>query len=295
MPVSELDKAQIGGRGRLERSGPVRVICVTSGKGGVGKTTVTVNLAIALASQSRRVMLMDADLGLANVDVHLGLHPAYNLSHLISGEHSLEKIIVSGPGGIKIVPASSGIKRMAELTPAEHAGVINAFSEFNENLDVLLIDSAAGICDSVIAFSRASQEVIVVVCNDPASLTDAYALIKLLSRDYQVNRFLILPNRVTSPQEGRELFGKLVKVTSRFLDVTLSCLWAIPEDPQLRKAVQGQRAVVEAYPASRSAVAFQRLAAQLDRSSVPCTASGYLQFFIERLVNPGCHNEVWRQ
>jgi flagellar biosynthesis protein FlhG len=100
---------------------------------------------------------------------------------------------------------------------------------------------------------------------------------------------------VTSPQEGRELFGKLVKVTSRFLDVTLSCLWAIPEDPQLRKAVQTQRAVVEAYPASRSAVAFQRLAAQLDRWPVPCTASGYLQFFIERLVNPGCHDEVWRQ
>lgn len=292
MLISELDGDQATKQQPMNRSRPVRVICVTSGKGGVGKTTVTVNLAVALASQSKQVMLMDADLGLANVDVHLGLHPTYNLSHLISGEHSLQNIIIPGPKGIKIVPASSGIKRMAELTPAEHAGVINAFSELDEHLDLLLIDSAAGICDSVITFSRASQEVVVVVCNEPASLTDAYALIKLLSRDYQVNRFHILPNRVSSIQEGRELFNKLMQVTNRFLDVTLNFLWAIPEDPQLRKSVQTRRAVVEAYPASRSAVAFQRVATQVEHWPIPRTAHGYLQFFIERLVNPGCGDEV---
>lgn len=285
MAASELSQAKITRSQQHDQPQPVRVICVTSGKGGVGKTSITVNLALALAHLQKRVMLMDADLGLANVDVLLGLHSAYNLSHVINGERTLKEIIITGPRGVKIVPASSGIKRMAELSPAEHAGVISAFSELNDSLDVLLIDSAAGICDSVIAFSRASQDVVVVICDEPASLTDAYALIKLLSRDYGINRFHILPNRVTSVQGGWELFNKLLKVTDRFLDVTLNSLWAIPDDPQLRKAIQSQRAVLELYPHSRSSAAFQRLATQVERWPMPHAASGYLQFFIERFVN----------
>ena len=266
---------------------PVRVICVTSGKGGVGKTNVTVNLALALSLQNQNVMLLDADLGLANVDVLLGLHPLYNLSHVISQERTLEEIIMTGPNGIRIIPASSGVKRMAELTPEENAGLVGAFSDLNDSLDVMLIDSAAGIADSVVTFSRAAHEVVVVVCDEPASITDAYAMIKLLSQDYDVDRFHILANRVVTAQEGRDLFNKLVKVSDRFLDVTLNFFGSIPEDPQLRKAVQAQRAVVEAFPGSRSAEAFHRLAAQvIGRWPMPRTASGYLQFFIERLINP---------
>lgn len=266
---------------------PVRVICITSGKGGVGKTNITVNLALALSLQNQSVMLLDADLGLANVDVILGLHPLYNLSHVISQERTLEEIIIAGPNGIRIIPASSGIKRMAELEPEENAGLVNAFSEFNDSLDIMLIDSAAGISDSVVTFCRAAHEVVVVVCDEPASITDAYALIKLLSQDYDVDRFHILANRVMTAQEGRELFAKLVKVSDRFLDVTLNFFGSIPEDPQLRKAVQAQRAVVEAFPGSRSAEAFHRLATQVvSRWPMPRTASGYLQFFIERLINP---------
>ncbi|MCB1175901.1 MAG: MinD/ParA family protein [Leptospiraceae bacterium] len=267
---------------------PVRVICITSGKGGVGKTNITVNLALALSLQNQSVMLLDADLGLANVDVILGLHPLYNLSHVISQERTLEEIIIAGPNGVRIIPASSGIKRMAELGPEENAGLVNAFSELNDSLDIMLIDSAAGISDSVVTFCRAAHEVVVVVCDEPASITDAYALIKLLSQDYDVDRFHILANRVVTAQEGRELFTKLVKVSDRFLDVTLNFFGSIPEDPQLRKAVQAQRAVVEAFPGSRSAEAFHRLATQVvSRWPMPRTASGYLQFFIERLINPG--------
>ncbi|MCB1764769.1 MAG: MinD/ParA family protein [Candidatus Competibacteraceae bacterium] len=266
---------------------PVRVICITSGKGGVGKTNITVNLALALSLQNQSVMLLDADLGLANVDVILGLHPLYNLSHVISQERTLEEIIIAGPNGVRIIPASSGIKRMAELGPEENAGLVNAFSELNDSLDIMLIDSAAGISDSVVTFCRAAHEVVVVVCDEPASITDAYALIKLLSQDYDVDRFHILANRVVTAQEGRELFTKLVKVSDRFLDVTLNFFGSIPEDPQLRKAVQAQRAVVEAFPGSRSAEAFHRLATQVvSRWPMPRTASGYLQFFIERLINP---------
>ncbi len=271
---------------------PVRVICVTSGKGGVGKTNVTVNLALALSLQNQSVMLLDADLGLANVDVILGLHPLYNLSHVIDQERTLEEIILAGPNGIRIIPASSGIKRMAELSPEENAGLVNAFSDLNDSLDIMLIDSAAGISDSVVTFCRAAHEVVVVVCDEPASITDAYAMIKLLSQDYDVDRFHILANRVTTAQEGRDLFTKLVKVSDRFLDVTLNFFGSIPEDPQLRKAVQAQRAVVEVFPGSRSAEAFHRLAAQvIGRWPMPRTASGYLQFFIERLINPDYASE----
>lgn len=287
MPSVESPRNQATGLRHLNHQRPVRVVCVASGKGGVGKTNITVNLALALSLQNQRVMLLDADLGMANVDVMLGLHPLYNLSHVISQERTLEEVIMTGPNGIRIIPASSGIKRMAELTPAENAGIVSAFSELNDTLDIMLVDSAAGISDSVVTFSRAAHEVIVVVCDEPASITDAYALIKLLSQDYGVDRFHILANRVTTPREGHDLFGKLVKVSDRFLDVTLSFFGAIPEDPQLRKAVQAQRAVVDAFPGSRSAEAFHRLATQIvGRWPMPRTASGYLQFFIERLINP---------
>ena len=149
------------------------------------------------------------------------------------------------------------------------------------------IDTAAGLSDSVITFSQASNDVLLVVCNEPASITDAYAMIKLLSQEHGVDHFQILANRVAAAQEGHELFNKLVRVTDRFLDVTLNFCGFIPEDPQLRKAVQAQRTVVEAFPNSRSTEAFHRLAAQiLGRWPMPRSASGYLQFFVERMIDP---------
>jgi len=173
---------------------PVKVIAIASGKGGVGKTNVTVNIGVALATQGKKVVLLDADLGLANIDVMLGLHPQFNLLHVLEGDKSLKDIMVDGPSGLQIIPAASGVKKMAELSPAEHAGMIQAFSELDQHIDILLIDSAAGIADSVVSFTKAAQEVIVVVCDEPASITDAYALIKLLSREHGVERFHIIAN-----------------------------------------------------------------------------------------------------
>ena len=161
MFMSELRIDQAAGLRRMAQPHPVRVIAVTSGKGGVGKTNVSVNLSVALSETGKNVMLLDADLGLANVDVLLGLQPKSNLSHVIDGHRTLEEVIVEGPSGIMVVPAASGVKRLAELGTMENAGLIRAFSELNHAVDTLIIDTAAGINESVTSFSRAAQEVVV--------------------------------------------------------------------------------------------------------------------------------------
>ena len=263
---------------------PVKVIAVASGKGGVGKTNITVNLGVALASQGKQVLLMDADLGLANIDVMLGLHPQYNLLHVLDGSKTLAEIIVEGPAGLKIIPAASGIQKMAELSPAEHAGMIQAFSEMEQHIDVLLIDSAAGIADSVISFTRAAQEVIIVVCDEPASITDAYALIKLLSREYGVDHIHIITNMTRNIQEGRELFNKVLVVCERFLDVNLDFMGIVPFDEDLRRAVKKQRAVVEYLPRSKAATAFTHLSKKINHWPVAKQPRGHMEFFVERLI-----------
>ncbi len=266
---------------------PVQVIAVASGKGGVGKTNISVNLSVALAQFGRQVMLMDADLGLANVDVLLGLQPRYNLSQVLLGRMGLEDILVEGPAGISIVPAASGIARMADLAPAEHIGIIRAFSELDRPIDVLIVDTAAGLHESVLSFCRAVQEVLVVVCDEPASITDAYALIKVLSRDYGLRRVRVVANMVRRTDEGRLLFHKLAAVCDRFLDVTLDYLGAIPHDDYLRKAVQRQKAVTALYPSSPSGRAFKDLARKAARWPLPTGSSGRIEFFVERLVGSG--------
>jgi flagellar biosynthesis protein FlhG len=179
----------------LNASRPVKVITVTGGKGGVGTTTVSANLAVSMAARGRDVMLVDADLGLANVDVMLGLRTRFHLGHVIQGECTLEDAIVTGPHGLQVVPAASGYKRMANLSSAEHAGIVRAFSDLYHQVEVLVVDTAAGLHDSVMTFSQAAQHVLVVVCDEPASITDAYALIKVLSREHGVQRFHILANQ----------------------------------------------------------------------------------------------------
>jgi len=289
--MAEVDRDQAAGLRRMVDPTPVRAIAVTGGKGGVGKTNVSINLAVALADLGRRVMLLDADLGLANVDVCLGLHPEYDLSHVLRGERSLEEVMVQGPSGIKIIPSASGIRQMAELSEAEHGGLIRAFSDLSGELDVLVVDTAAGISDTVISFSRAVQELIVVVCDEPASITDAYALIKLLNREYGIDRFRILANMTRSAQEGQDLYKKMCRVTDRYLDVMLSFLGSVPYDDYLRKAVRGQKPVVHAYPRSRSAQTLKNLAKKADNWPVPDGASGHLQFFVERLVQYSSRKE----
>lgn len=275
---------QAAGLRNMSRTKPVKVIAVTAGKGGVGKSNVSVNLAVALAQLNHNVMLLDADLGLANVDIMLGLHAKYNLSHVIQGTCDLSDVILQGPNGIRVIPAASGTEFMTQLSHAEHAGIIDAFNELTDDLDYLIIDTAAGISDTVLSFTRSSQELIVVVCDEPTSLTDAYALIKVMSKRYKWTNFHVLANMVRNIKDGKDLFNKLSRVSEQFLDVQLNYLGAVPFDEHVHKAVKKQKPVLMAYPEANASSSFREIADSVSSLPFKPLLSGTTSFFLERLA-----------
>jgi flagellar biosynthesis protein FlhG len=260
-----------------------RTIAVTGGKGGVGKTSMAVNLAAALAQKGERVLLLDGDLGLANIDVQLGLTPHYTLQHVLSGERELCEIVQCAAERLFVIPAASGVARMARLTPTEQAAIIQAFASLTDRFDTLIIDTAAGIGDSVLQFAAAAEQVLVVLCDEPASLTDAYGLIKVLNRECGVKRCQVLTNRTMDAADGDLLFRRLQRVTDRYLEVQLLHLGDVPDDPLLIKANRSQRTLLSAYPGAPASRALARLAAQIQRWPRCATSSGRIEFFFERL------------
>jgi flagellar biosynthesis protein FlhG len=273
---------------RLERfARPVRVIAVTGGKGGVGKTSVAVNLATALARRNRRVVLLDGDLGLANADVLLGLSPQYTLAHVLAGERALEEVLLATPQGFHLLPAASGSTDLAQLGADAHLALVRALSSLPLLLDTLIVDTAPGLAHGVLQFAQAAQHVLLVVCDDPASLTDAYALVKVLSRKHGVRRFLVLANQTRGETSGTQLFERFARVTGRFLDVTLEFAGQIPADEALRRSVREQRTVLERFPLSPAAQAFKKLASAADTWPIPEGPRGNIEFFVERLVQAG--------
>lgn len=268
---------------RLKKHTTTQVIAVSGGKGGVGKTTLSINLGAALAHSGQRVLLLDGDFGLANIDVQLGLTPRYTLQHVLSGERTLAEIIQPVGERLHVVPAASGVASMARLSSAEHAAIIQAFANLPQSFDTLLVDTAAGIGEQVLQMAAAAAHVLIVLCDEPSSLTDAYGLIKVLSRDCGVRRFQVLANRIAHGESGEALFRRLQKVTDRYLEVQLQYAGEVPEDPLLNKAVRSQRAVVRAYPGSPAARSLSRIAARTLEWTQPDAASGRIEFFFERL------------
>lgn len=287
MPLPDRGRLPMHG-GARRKPGPVRTIAVTGGKGGVGKSTIAVNLAVALAGLGQRTLLLDADLGLANVDVLLGLSPRATLADLVEGRCTVEDILVEGPNGIQVVPAASGRRHMVQLTTAEHVGLVNVISALERELDVMVVDTAAGLADSVLTFCQASQEVVLVVCDEPASITDAYALLKVLSRERGISRVQIVANMVRDDAEGRQLYNKLVRVCEIFLiNLSLTYLGSVPQDDWLRLSVQRQQPVVTLYPSSPSAQALTAMARQAIRWQPLSAGNGGVEFFYERLLTRG--------
>lgn len=275
---------QAEGLRRMRPVKPIRVIAVTSGKGGVGKTNLTINLATAMSKSGCRTAILDADMGLANVDILLGLFPEYNLSHVMSGEKSLKDVIVTMPSGLKVIPSSSGVQSMSHLSNRDQASLISLFSQIDNDIDAMIVDTAAGIAPSTVNLVRACHDIVVVICDEPTSLTDAYAYMKLLNRDYGLQRFHVVSNMVKSPEHGQALFNKLRKVTDYYLDVALNYEGAIPQDDFLKKSVQQQKPVMDAFPQSRAAIAIKNIARRIEHWPMQSHNTGYLEFFVERMI-----------
>ena len=268
-----------GGHGRPEK--PVRVIAVTSGKGGVGKTNIVANTAIAMARQGHRVLIMDADLSLANLDILLGLDPDWNIGHVLTGEAELRDILVEGPEGIRILPASTDSQGLTQLTDEQKLILRDQIEGLKDEVDVFIIDTSAGIGNNVIFFNKAAQDRLVIVTPEPTSITDAYALIKVLYTEHHQNTFLVLINQARSQKEAREVFKKLAAAADHFLPgVGLDYLGAVPLDANIPRAVRQQRAVIEVYPSSPASRSFAGLARKLlEMRNRPGLEGGFVFFW----------------
>ena len=251
------------GKNRLKRDAKARVIAITSGKGGVGKTSIVANLGYAFSKMGKKVLILDADLGLGNLDVLLGLAPKYNLSHVIMEEKTIEDILIEGPGKMKILPASSGIQELTNLTRKQKINILTQLDRLIDSVDVLFIDTAAGISSNVMDFNATAQEIIVVVSPEPTSITDAYALMKVLSLKYSEKVCKLLVNMTTRPEEGREVFRQLHLVTDRFLDINIEYLGCILRDEKVTKGVKNQKIVSELFPDTQASHCFRDLARKI--------------------------------
>jgi flagellar biosynthesis protein FlhG len=263
----------------------VQVIAFTSGKGGVGKTNASLNIAVSLQKNGGKVLLLDADLGLANIDVMVGLYSEFNLSHVLLGQKSIQEILIEGPAGIHIVPSASGVQKMAQLTEVEIGRLIQAFSELADDYDYLLIDTAAGIAEGVLSFLQAAHHVVVVAVDEPSSVTDAYAMIKVMTQQYQIEHIWLLANMVNDAHHGKALFNKINQVTEKFLSESIHYLDAVPADKRVKESNQNQTPVSISSPSSLSATAYLRAAKQIAKWEKPTQARGNMEFFVERYLN----------
>lgn len=263
----------------------IRVISVTSGKGGVGKSNVVSNLAIALSAQGKKVLLIDADLGLGNLDVLLGLSPVYNLNHVLNGDKSILDILIDGPAGIKIIPAGTGAQELTNLGQHEKLKFLDELDMLEEQFDFLIVDTEAGISENVTYFTVAAQEIFVVVTPEPTSITDVYALIKLLATRYSEHHFKVLVNMAKDSEEALEVFRKLANVAGRFLDISLDYLGCVVKDEKVVEAVKRQKAVTELFPDSEAAHCFTTLAKRVIENKRQGRVKGNIQFFFRRMLD----------
>lgn len=243
-----------------EKKRRARVLAVTSGKGGVGKTSTSVNLAIALAQQGKRVVVLDADLGLANVEVLLGLNSLYNLQHVIDGEKTMMQVLVRGPGGIELIPGSSGIAKIADLGPQARQNILNGLFELQNGVDFIIIDTMAGIGQNAVAFCAAADEVLLVATPEPSSIVDAYAMVKTLSHTCDDAVIRLIVNMAANEEQARAVATKLNRVAQQYLNRQIPCLGYIFRDIQVSQAVMQSHPFILRFPAAPASKCVHALA-----------------------------------
>jgi flagellar biosynthesis protein FlhG len=287
-PLRQLIADQGGQAGQDElgarRRKPLRVIAVTSGKGGVGKTNLSANLGVLAAKAGQRVLLVDADLGLANVEIVLGLKPRYHIGDLLEGDVPLSDLLVEGPYGLRVLPGGSGLQGLTKLDEGQKMRLLGAFDSLEDQFDLVLIDTSAGIGDNVLFFVSAAQEALLVVSPEPTSLVDAYAVVKVLSQQIGVRDFSVIVNPVVDELPAREIFGKLTSVTSRFLNANMRLLGYVPRDENMHRAITAQKPVVEAFPRAPSSRALGLIADKLVTEPVGRRLDGGLKLMWQRLL-----------
>lgn len=287
-------------RERIERKGTksmdslTRVISFTSGKGGVGKSHLVANTAVQLAQRGKEVLVLDADLGLANLDVLLGMPVQYTLQEFFAGQKSLAEIVIEGPEGIALIPAASGIESICNLSFEERTLLMQALEDLAAGFDYLLIDTPAGIGPDVLYFNCASQEVICVITPEPTSLTDAYALIKVLSKRYGERTISIVVNNVSDEVNAQRTYRRLEQVVQQYLQVRLEYRGFIPADESVRTSIQERRPIVLEYPSSQSARAIDRLAQGIEANSAQRAVKGGVQLFFQQLITAQGYGEEAR-
>lgn len=274
-----------------------RVISFTGGKGGTGKTTTVVNIAMSLADMGRSVMILDADLGLANVDVMLGIRPQRTIHDVLRGDVHLRDIIVEASNGVRIIPAASGVTSLCNLAPSQRMALAGQIESVAGEVDYLLIDTQAGIGADVMYFNTAAAETVCVVTPDPTSLTDAYALIKVMSQEHGERRVSVVMNNVPWPdvqnrtldplsyeKAGLEAYKRFANAVERFLHVELRYLGCVPADRMIAESIRAQKPAVTLFPSSNAARAIARVARRLDQEFLDVRVKGGMQFFFQQLL-----------
>ena len=264
--------------------GAVRIFTIASGKTQIGKTSIAVNLATALAKNGQRVLLIDENPSHNNICTHLGLKARFDLLHVINGDKKLNQILLQGPDNVTVLSAMRGIRALNKLTPQEQDWLVKSFSELSGFVDIVLIDTTMTGTTYVLPLSLAAEQVMIVISGSAASLTGAYSLIKILSREYAKKHFLILVNNVNSEAESFAVYQNLYQVARQYLSVTLEFIGSIQSDEKLRSATQLCKSVIEAFPASQAASCFRQLAQDILRSSCPDKYDGGIDNFMQRLI-----------
>ncbi|MBI5810180.1 MAG: MinD/ParA family protein [Deltaproteobacteria bacterium] len=262
-----------------------RVIAISSGKGGVGKTNSVVNLSVAFSEMGKKVLLLDADLGLGNIDVLLGLAPKYNIGHLLSGERTIGEVLVNGPSGILILPASSGVHELTNLSSEERLCLQSHLENMEMDIDILIIDTGAGISNNVLFFNMAAGEIVVVVTPEPTSITDAYALMKVMLKRHGERRFKLLVNTVKTKKEGVDVYRKISLAAERFLGISIDYIGCVLHDENVQRSVVRQRPVMELYPDTKASVCYREIAREICDSPSAKGIKGGMQFFWRQMLN----------